>query len=155
MAASAFKKKLRKNFVSRLWGHEGFQFLAKVLGSWWWTVKNPGLPSWMLELGSSSSNEPTSRTKHVEASSISEENWQNPLVLLQGNIPSLGNSNYLKATIIRRTIQKTPSSSTKVVSSNLDPTKVCSGESLHQVSGKQQAIRYGQLEAMGDFNASS
>ena len=44
-----------------------------------------------------SSNEPTSRTKHVEASSISEENWQNPLVLLQGNIPSLGNSNYLKS----------------------------------------------------------
>ena len=102
-------------------------------------------------------------TKHIEASNISEENWQNPLVLLQGDIPSLGHSNYLKATIIHRTIQKTPSSSTKVVSSNFDPTKVCSGESLDQVSGsflkkkiieKQQAIRYGQLEAIGDFNAS-
>lgn len=87
-----------------------------------------------------------------------------PPGFVTGGYPNtLGNSNYLKATIMHRTIQKTPSSSDQSLLVQFRSDQSLLGWKSwpsfreffkEKIIEKQQAIRYGQLEAIGDFNPS-
>ena len=161
LAASRFKNKTPQAFCPRHWGHKGFQFLAKVLGRWWWAVESRVFP-WNPRLSPEPNNFLNQTWWNLPASLKRTGRFHPPGFCYMGYTFTIHHS--LQALIGETTFESLCNPNKK------SAVKMC--EHLPQILGclfwwtktiicrnyhleKQQVLKYGQLAAIGDFNQSS